>query len=80
MNITVTGTVDEIIAFGKLLDAARAATSDVTSEERALIAHEGIIVAIKAYRARTGRTLKDAKDACEATPEGQAYVRKLRSR
>ncbi len=78
MNITVTGTVEEIIALGKLLEKGRAESLDVSPEERALIASSGIIVAIKEYRARTGRTLKDAKDACEDTPEGREWVANLR--
>ena len=80
MNITITGTVDEIIAFAETLKKGRFDLYEVTPDERALIITSGIIVAIKEYRARTGRTLKDSKDVLEATPEGQAYVRKLRSR
>jgi ribosomal protein L7/L12 len=38
----------------------------LVSEETALVRAHDLIAAIKAYRARTGTTLREAKDAIEA--------------
>ncbi len=74
--ITVSGTVDEIIAFADLLKVGRGVMIDakpdltkLTLEESDQVRTGNNINAIKMVRTRTGLGLREAKDFVEASPE-----------
>lgn len=72
-TIQVTGTVAEIIAFARTLEAGQKSNSGLTEEEIALVNSGSMIGAVKAVRARLNLGLKEAKDLVENTPEARAY-------
>ncbi len=74
--ITISGTVDEIIAFADLLKIGRGVMIDakpdpnnLTLEEADQVKMGRNIIAIKMVRQRTGLGLREAKDIVEASPE-----------
>lgn len=75
LTINISGTIDEIIEFGKMMTLAKAVHVDAKSAfglapEEATYASQGALInAVKAYRQRTGVGLKEAKTAIEASPE-----------
>jgi ribosomal protein L7/L12 len=75
MNITITGSLEEIIAFAKTIERGYHANEDMRLAESRnsldaeclrLYNEKQAIKAIKLYREITGSTLKDAKDYVEA--------------
>lgn len=75
LTLNISGTIDEIIEFGKMMSLARAVHVDAKSicglsPEESSYAKQGMLIqAVKAYRERTKVGLKEAKDAIEASPE-----------
>lgn len=70
MILNVSGTVDEIIAFGRLLEKARKESiAEISEQIRIHIKANRFIDAIKQRRLETGEGLKEAKDFCEQLRE-----------
>ncbi len=81
-TLTVSGTIDEIIAFADLLKIGRGVMIDakpdptkLTLKEADLVRTGNVISAIKEVRMRTGIGLREAKDLVEASPECIEYRR-----
>ncbi len=79
-TLTVSGTIDEIIAFADVLKLARTVMADATPDPTKLTSYEVSLVktgqmisAIKEVRQRTGRDLREAKDFVEGSPEARTY-------
>lgn len=64
MNLTITGTVVEVIQLGKLLEAGLAAQGD--GELLMLLSDGRTVDAVKLHRAKTGASLLEAKTYVEA--------------
>ncbi len=86
MIIKIEGTENEIIEFGKLLEAGKrhlarsakrkASAYNLTTEEEQSIHNNNMINAIKLVRERLKIGLKEAKDHCENSPAGKAYMKR----
>ncbi len=80
-TLTVTGTIDDIIAFADLLRIGRGVMIDAAPDPNKLTLAEvdyvrsgNIIMAIKEVRTRTGMDLKQAKDLVDNSPERRDYL------
>ncbi len=80
-TLTVSGTIDEIIAFADLLKIGRGVMVDaipdpskLTLKEADLVRAGNYIMAIKEVRVRTNCDLRAARDLVDASPERRDFL------
>jgi ribosomal protein L7/L12 len=76
-QITITGTIQEVIAAAKMLEAGLAKSKDssnVSPEVNAAIDAGDFVGAVKMYREQTGCLLVEAKNFIEEIPGARARI------
>jgi ribosomal protein L7/L12 len=83
MNITITGTAEEIIAFAKTLELGRKTETDSSTKDEVdqlgveclkVYDTQNPIAAMKFYRMKTGSALKEAREYIESLVSNRANL------